>query len=134
MRNPNEQKTLWSISSDKVVALISLSFFIVGSVGYFLLQRDFWLFYFFAHLGALGVMGLSGSAAGSLARKKYQSYTKAFFYGFLLPINAGVVVVLTFLWGVNGGLYCGGSVSLVVALLVILYYLIVKKNTPVCQR
>ncbi len=117
-------------SCEKRTFLISLSCLLVGSVGYFLLSRDVWIFYLFAHLGALGVMGLSGVAAGVLARKKHRGYWTAFSLGFLLPIILGIVAVLIFWLGEDGKLYCGGSVSLVVAILVIVFYLLAKKKKP----
>jgi len=130
MRYPKERGGSKAVSIEKTVLLLSLSSLVVGSVGYFSLQRDLWIFYFFAHLGALGVMGLFGSAAGILARKKLRSYWTAFWLGFLLPIISGIVAVLLFLWVVNGHLYCGGSVSLLVAVPVVIFYLLAKKKTP----
>jgi hypothetical protein len=117
------------MSIQKKMSLTSLGLLAVGLIGYFILSRDLWVFYFFAHLGALGVMGLSGSGAGALAQRKSRSFWRAFALGAILPIIAGIVAVLIFLWGVNGRLYCGGSVSLATAVLVALLYLLVSKRT-----
>jgi len=128
MQHPNDEKDSQTDTGTKALPLLSLGFLVVGSVGYFSLQRDLWAFYFFAHLGALGVMGLCGSAAGLLARYRNRSFWRAFSLGFLLPIISGVVAVLIFLWGVNGQLYCGGSVSLIVAAVTLICYLLAKKT------
>lgn len=117
------------MSIQKKISLISLGGLVIGSIGYFVLSRDLWVFYFFAHLGALGVMGLFGSLAGTLADRKSRSFWTAFVLGAVFPIVAGIVAVLVFLWGVSGQLYCGGSVSLVAAVLVTLFYLLVSKKT-----
>ena len=117
------------MSTQKKMSLAALGLLVIGSIGYFVLSRDLWGFYFFAHLGALGVMGLSGSVAGALAQRKSRSFWRAFALGAILPIIAGIVAVLIFLWGVNGRLFCGGSVSLAIAVLVALYYLLVSKKT-----
>ena len=127
---PKETEDSKSVSRERAALLLSLGALIVGSVGYFTLQRDAWIFYFFAHLGALGVMGLFGCAAGALARNKQRSYGIAFSLGFLVPIVSGAVAVLIFLWGVNGNLYCGGSVSLLVAVPIVVFYLLARKKTP----
>ena len=116
------------MSIQKNMSLTSLGLLVVGSIGYFILPRDLWVFYFFAHLGALGVMGLSGSAAGALAHRKSRSFWRAYSLGAILPIIAGIVAVLIFLLGANGQLFCGGSVSLATAVLIALYYLLVNKR------
>ena len=115
---------------EKRILLVSLGFLIVGSIGYFSLSRELWTFYLCAHLSALGVMGLCGAAAGVLARKKRRSFWTAFSLGSLLPIISGIVAVLIFWLGEEGNLYCGGSVSLLIAVLVIVFYLLAKKKTP----
>ena len=111
--------------------LISLGILIIGAVGYFSLSRDSWAFYAFAHLGALGVMGIFGSIAGLLAKKKNRNYLKAFLLGSLLPFFCGVAAVLIFFWGVDGRLYCGGSVSLAAAVLIVIGYVLSRKKTAV---
>ncbi len=83
---------------------ISLGFLIVGSIGYFSIPREIWTFYLFAHLGALGVMGLFGCAAGLIARKKYRGYWTAFSLGFFFPIISGFVAVFLFWMGEDGRL------------------------------
>ncbi len=129
MQDPEEKGDREAVSLEKRILLLSLGFLIVGSVGYFSLHREVWIFYVFAHLGALGVMGLFGSVAGILARKKHRGYWTAFSLGSVLPIISGIVAVFIFLLGEESRLYCGGSVSLVVAVLMIVFYLLPKKKT-----
>ena len=128
MQYMNQKEDSKATSSEKSIIVFSIGFFVVGTVGYFALQRDNWIFYFFAHLGALGVMGLFGSVAGVLARKKNRSYWLAFSLGFLLPIILSIVAVLISLWGVNGQLFCGGTVSLIVAIIIVIFYSFLKKR------
>lgn len=110
--------------------LLSLACLIIGTAGYFTLPRGVWAFYVSAHLGALGVMGLFGVAAGALAVKKGRDFWPAFYLGSALPILAGIMAVVVFLLGEEGRLYCGGSVCLLAAALVVLVYALVKAKVP----
>ncbi len=112
---------------EKRVLLLSLSILVIGSIGYFSMDRSLWLFYAFSHIGALGVMGLFGGMAGILAKRKGHSFWMAYSLCSLLPIIMGIVSVLAFLL-TTGQLYCGGSISLVVAVLTIVIYTLVKKK------
>lgn len=109
--------------------LVSLGLLIVGGIGYFSSFRGLPVFYVFTHLGALGLLGLFGYAVGVLARKKRRGFWTAFSLGSLLPIISGIAGVLVFWLGEEGHLYCGGSVSLVIATLVAVFYLLAKKKT-----
>ncbi len=105
--------------------LFFLGLIVVGSAGCLVFAGS-WVRYVFAHIGGLGIIGLLACWAGSIARKKGLNYWKAFFVGLMIPsilgvISVGVVHVL-------GGHGCGGIVSLPVAILVILYYRLVKKQ------
>jgi hypothetical protein len=106
---------------------LSLGLLALGAAGYFLTERGLPVFYISAHMGALGLLGLFGSLAGVLANKKRHNYWVAFWLGTLLPLLAGWIGVLVFLLGKDKQFYCGGSVSLVVAFLIIFFYLLVKK-------
>ncbi len=114
----------------KTCLLLSVAFVVVGTIGYFSLNRDAWVFYALAHLGALGVMGLFGSAAGFLAGKKSRSYWTAFLLGSLLPIVAGITAVFAFWIPEGGHLYCGGVVCLAVGIVVVVTYSLVMKKQP----
>ena len=116
------------MKSERWTSLISLSLLIIGCIGYFSLHPDSWLFYVFAHLGALGVLGLLAGVAGFVAKKKQRSYWKAFLLVTVLSIVSGLVAVLLFFAGEEGQLYCGGTVSLAVANVLIILYLLTKKK------
>ena len=129
MQGPRAKDNSKTVSGAKWMLLVSLGLLIIGCIGYFSSPRGLLIFYVFAHLGALGLLGLFGSAAGVLARKKLRGYWTAFLLGSLLPIILGIVAVLAFWLGEEGHLYCGGSVSLAVATLVAVFYLLAKKKT-----
>jgi hypothetical protein len=111
-------------STTKWVLLLSLIILIVGCAGYFSLPRGQLIFYVFAHLGALGILGLIGGAVGVLAKRKGRSFSIAFLSGCLLPVVVGIVAVAAS----GSQVSCGGSVSLAVALLVVVFYAIVNKK------
>lgn len=135
MPHPEEQDDNQSVVREETAILLSFGCLIIGCFGYFTLKSDLWLFYFFAHLGALGLLGLCGCATGELAKRRVRRYWKAFTLGFLLPIVTGILGVLVFLWGVDGQLYCGGSVSLLTAIGVLIFYLLAKqKSLPVAEQ
>ena len=128
MPNPKSIKRSKTVSFEKWVLLISLSLLTVGCVGYFLTPRGLGVFYIFAHLGALGLLGLIGSGVGTLARKKGRGYTTALFLSSLLPIAAGGITVAAIAMA-GDQVYCGGSVRLAVAVLVVIGYLFTRKRT-----
>ena len=117
------------MSIKKTLLLTSIGVLVVGVAGYFLIPRGHWAFYFFAHLGALGVMGLSGSLAGALADWKSRSFVTGFAIGAILPIVVGLTVVFGTMWGVEGQVFCGGSVCLGTSLLIAVAYLLVTRKT-----
>jgi hypothetical protein len=100
----------------------------LGCIGYFLSPRGILIFYVFAHIGALGLLGLIGSAVGVIAKKKGRGYLTALALGSLLPLASGVIAVAAVAM-VRDQVYCGGSVSLAVAVLVTLVYLFAGKKT-----
>jgi hypothetical protein len=114
-----------AVSREKWILLVSLSVLIAGCVGYFSLPRGLLIFYLFAHLGALGLLGLIGGAVGILARRKRRGYWTAFSLGSLLPIASGAIAVTM----TGDQVSCGGSVSLMVSALVVVFYLLAKKRT-----
>ena len=106
--------------------LLWLVFSLIGLAGY-VVFAGLWVRYIFAHIGGLGVIGLLGCLAGSIAIKKDRSYGKAFFAGFVPPIILGVIAVgLVY---ASGGHGCGGIVSLSVAAVVIVFYGLIKKKS-----
>jgi len=108
-------------SVHRLAVPLSLGLLSVGAVGYLSLPRGGWRFYFFAHLGALGVVALFGCAAGFLARRRSRAFWTAFSLASLVPIGAGAIAVLAF-WVKRGHLYCGAAVTLPVALLMVVAY------------
>lgn len=112
----------------KWALLLSLFALIIGCIGYFSIPRGHPIFYISAHMGALGLLGVIGWSSGLLAKKKGRNFSTAFFLGSLLPIAAGIIAVAIFLI-IQGRLYCGGSVSLAAALLVVLVYALISRKT-----
>lgn len=105
--------------------VLSLGLFVVGLAGYAVFA-GLGIRYVFAHVGGLGILGLLGCWAASIARKKGYAYPPALFLGFVLPVALGVISV-----GVvyaSGGRGCGGIVSLFVAAVVILFYSLTGKK------
>lgn len=98
------------------VALLFLLVLIISIVFYF--SSDIhWLEITFAHLGAFGIVGLLGCCSGLIAMKKGYGYWKAFLIGIFFPIIFGFGAVLLLQLG-----SCGGSVSLAVAILILVTY------------
>lgn len=114
---------------EKWSALASLGLLIVGSTGYLSLRGESRIYYVFAHVGALGVIGLLAYATGLLAKKKRRNFWRAFLLAAFFPIISGITAVLIFVLGEEGQLYCGGSVSLAVAFLIFVFYLLAKKKS-----
>jgi hypothetical protein len=126
--SPTGAKPGGGISRDSRMLLLSYALLVIGGVGYFTL-RGHWSFYLFAHLGALGVIGLLATAAAAIAGRRGHDKGKAWLLAFLLPIITGLIAVAGFRFlGRAGIFYCGGSVSLAVAVLAIISYAIVKRR------
>ena len=105
--------------------MLFIVLFVVGLSGYAVFA-GLGIRYVFAHVAGLGILGLLGYWAASIAKKKGHGYPRALFLGFVLPVALGVISV-----GVvyaSGGHGCGGIVSLVAAFVVILYYAVARKR------
>ncbi len=117
------------VSPGRLVALLTMGgMLLAGSVAFFALRFGEWFYYAVEHMGALGFLGLSGSAAGWLAKRKGYGFWTAFSCGAILPAIMGIAAVLFFLLRDGGGLYCGGAVSLPVALIVLLVVAILPRR------
>jgi len=121
-QNILKRKPVNNIPLDGKVQLLFLGLLIIGVIGYFAL-RNLGINNVFAHIGGLGIIGLLGSLAGIIAKKKGYGYWKAFLFGLFLPILIGVIAVL-----LPQTFSCGGSPSLAAALLIIIIYSLIKRK------
>jgi hypothetical protein len=117
-----------NIPLESKVHLLFLGLLSISFVGYLAL-RKIWIGFIFAHTAALGIMGFYGCFAGAIAKKKGYSYWRAFQIGFALPIILGGIAAFLFVPAERGlPLTCGGWVSLGAGLVVVIFYLFVKKK------
>lgn len=109
--------------------LFSLITLIFGLIGYFTFWNH-WIRYIFAHIGALGIIGLFACLAGAIAERKGLSYKKAVLIGFFPPIILGIIADYLVDPPREGWLpsSCGGIVSLGVALIVVIIHFFAKKR------
>jgi hypothetical protein len=108
------------------VFLIFTVVLVIGIIGYFSFRNTL-TGYIFAHVGGLGILGLLAGLSGIIARKKNYSYHNTFLFSFFLPILLGLVVVgIVFLS--QGIVYCGGGVSLAVAVIILISILLFRKR------
>lgn len=113
------------ISIEIRILLLSVGLIVFGFAGFFAFH-DFGTHYFFAHIGGLGIIGHIGCWAGIIARNKGYSYWKAFLWGFIFPTFIGIVSVLfVHALGERG---CGGIVSIIAAIFIVIYYLFTRKK------
>lgn len=107
------------------ILILSLILLVLGICGYLLINESL-AKYIFAHIGGLGILCLLGCLAGFISRKKGYSCWKAFAAYLISSILSGVIAAGI----VNGigGRGCGGSVSLAIALMVILCYAVARKK------
>ncbi len=114
------------ISLETKIILIFSVVLVIGIFGYFSFYNIL-SDYIFAHVGGLGILGLFAGLSGIIAKKKSCKYRKTFMLSFFLSVILGIIaVVLVFLS--QGIMYCGGSVSLAVALLILIIVLLKKRN------
>lgn len=111
-------------SSERRIIFIAVFAIILGFLG-FQISGHGLASYIFAHVGALGVLSLSGSLSGCMARRKGYGYWSAYFWGFAFPAIIGVISVVV-VHALGGG-GCGGIVSIAAALVVIII-LLKRKN------
>ena len=112
----------------KKIFVLSIMTLMIGLVGYFIFWNH-WIRYIFAHTGALGIIGLFACLAGAIAQKKGLNYRKAVLLGFFPSIFLGVIADYHLDPPKENGLpsSCGGVVSLSVAIIVVIIY-IIKSN------
>lgn len=115
--------------TERNTLMYSVVLLIVGVAGFFILN-SFWIHYIFAHVGALGIVGLLAVAAGAIAKSRGRDFRNAFLIGTIYPVALGVIAVLLFRYlGDRGVFYCGGVVSLAVSVLIIIGYLFARRKT-----
>jgi len=123
----NRGKDLTSnFSWEKRLPFIFLGFLAISIIGYFLLSNH-WTIIITNHLGGLGIIGLLAYLTGFIAKRKGYNYKKVLRLSFFLPIILGFIAVIIISMRVNF-FYCGGGVSLLTSLLIIMAYLLVKKR------
>jgi hypothetical protein len=123
--NEFETKSKYHIGPERKLLLAAVVAAMLGSLG-FLISGHSPEGYLFAHVGGLGIMGLSGSMSGYLAKKKGYGFGKAYFWGFAFPAIIGIVAVVVV--HLTGGSGCGGIISLAVALTVVAVYALLKSK------
>ena len=113
----------------KKIFIFSLIVLMLGLIGYFIFLNH-WIRYIFAHIGALSVIGLFACLAGAIAKKKNLNYRNAVLISFFPSIFIGIIAVYLVDTPRENGLpsSCGGIVSLVFALIVVIIYLIAKER------
>lgn len=111
----------------KKIFILSIITLIIGLIGYFIFWNH-WTRYIFAHIGALSIIGLFACLAGAIAEKKRLNYKKAVLLGFFPSILLGIIADYLIDPPRENGLpsSCGGVVSLSVAIIVVIVYLIAK--------
>jgi len=108
---------------------ISLGLLIIGFAGGYAL-RGAWISFPLYHLGGLASLSLLACASGALARRKGRGYWRA--YSITLILSAVLGIIAAYVWPTSGEegrpATCGGSVSLVIALIAIVYWAVVKRK------
>jgi hypothetical protein len=112
------------------IIIVSTTALIIGLMGYFVFLNH-WIKYIFAHVGALGVIGLFAWIARTIAARKGLNEIRALIIGFFPPVIFGIIAVYLVDPPKEGLIpsSCGGIVSLGIALIVVIIYLAAKKRT-----
>lgn len=111
------------------MALLSMGLLLIGFIGGYALP-DTWMSFALYHIGGLGALGLLACGAGVIASKKGYGFWRAFLFALSLAILLGVVgAYLVPPTGEEGRpAACGGSVSLLVALIVVISLAFTKRR------
>ena len=86
----NESIRRPNIFYQKRILIFSVITLVIGIIGYLIYLHQ-WPKYIFAHIGALGIIGIITYFIGNLADKKGLHYKKAVLLGFSLPIILGIL-------------------------------------------
>ena len=120
------QKEPYNVNQIERRILVLCLLVLIISITGFLASDNQWIDYIFAHLGGVSIVGLLGCCAGVIARKKGYGYWNAFLLGSFLPIILGFIAVLLF-----QPTSCGGSVSLAVAVLIVIIFSLLKPRVVI---
>lgn len=114
---------------EKRMALLSLGLLIIGFGGGYALSDD-WMGFTLYHIGGLGALGLLACGAGAIARKKGYGFWRGFLFSLPPAIILGLIVAyLVPAAGEEGRpAICGGSISLIVAVVVLLFLAFIKRR------
>ncbi len=109
------------------MSIVSVVLVIVGFAGGYALAdgRTGFVLY---HIGGLGALGLLASAAGAIANKKGHGFRRAFLPALLSSALIGLIAAFAMPPTAEGlrPSACGGSVSLIVALIFIIFWAVRK--------
>lgn len=126
--NKNQKKDLTSnFSWEKRLPFVFLGFLAISILVHFLLNNH-WTIIITNHLGGLGIIGLLACLTRFIAKRKAYNYTKVFRLSFFLPIIFGLIAAIIISIKINF-FYCGGGISLLTSLLIVLAYLIIRKKS-----
>ena len=111
------------------VAIFSLGLLIIGFTGGYALP-DAWMSFALYHIGGLGALGLLACGAGVIASKKGYEFWRVFSFALSLAILLGAAFAyLVPPTGEDGRpAACGGSVSLLVALIVVGFWALARRT------
>jgi hypothetical protein len=109
------------------VLYISIILLFVGISGYYFTQN--WLKYFLVHIGALGATSILGLFAGMMANKKGYRFWKSYLIVTSVALILGTILAVIWpLFSKHGDMPCGGAVTLLIALLGIIYFFVIKSK------
>jgi hypothetical protein len=111
------------------MALISLGLLIIGFAGGYAVDHPT-LRFMLHHLGGLGAVSLLASGAAAIAVKRGYGYRGAYLAAFTPAVAVGIVAAYLVPPGPGAGrpAACGGSVSLGIGLIVLIYWAIFKRR------
>ena len=114
------------------LVFVSLGLVVIGFACGYALQGT-WVSFALYHVGGLGTLGLLACGSGAIACKKGHGYWYGFSLALFLSILVGVIAAYFVppAGHASRPAACGGSVSLVVALIVIAFWALKKGKSRV---
>lgn len=119
----------------RMLTLISLALLIIGFAGGHALQDPRFSFILY-HIGGFGALSLLACVVGFIARKKGYAFWPALSIALSVSILLGVVAAYLVPPAEDGvrPAVCGGSASLVVALIFIIVWTFVKRKNKISLK